>query len=126
MTIARQFAHNLLAFSRQTFPADALAHARTAIIDTLGVTLAGGVQDGAEKLRAVILPSAAPGKSRVFGTDLHLNALDAALLNGASAHLLDFDDSNSWLHGHISVVVLPALLALADEQQSSGSEILRA
>ncbi|MEC5319193.1 MmgE/PrpD family protein [Brenneria populi subsp. brevivirga] len=126
MTIARQFARNLLAFSRQTFSADALAHARTAIIDTLGVTLAGGVQDGAEKLRAVIVPSAASGKSRVFGTDLRLNALDAALLNGTSAHLLDFDDSNSWLHGHISVAVLPALLALADERQSDGSEILRA
>ncbi|WP_409308374.1 MmgE/PrpD family protein [Pectobacterium sp. B1J-3] len=126
MTIARQFAHNLLAFSRQTFPSDALAQARTAIIDTLGVTLAGGIQDGAEKLRAVIVPSAATGNSRVFGTELRLNALDAALLNGTSAHLLDFDDSNSWLHGHISVVVLPALLALADEHQSSGEEILRA
>ncbi|MCL2892298.1 MmgE/PrpD family protein [Brenneria tiliae] len=126
MTIARQFARNLLEFSRRPFPADALTHARTAIIDTLGVTLAGGVQDGAQKLRAVIVPSAAAGKSRVFGTDLHLNALDAALLNGTSAHLLDFDDSNSWLHGHISVAVLPALLALADERQSSGTEILRA
>ncbi|MEE3652532.1 MULTISPECIES: MmgE/PrpD family protein [unclassified Brenneria] len=126
MTIARQFAHNLLEFSRQIFPAEALAHARTAIIDTLGVTLAGGIQDGAEKLRAVITPSAAAGRSRVFGTQLRLNALDAALLNGTSAHLLDFDDSNSWLHGHISVVVLPALLALADEHQSSGAQILRA
>lgn len=103
-----------------------LNHARTAIIDTLGVTLAGSVQDGAEKLRAVIVPSAAAGNSRIFGTDLRLNALDAALLNGTSAHLLDFDDSNSWLHGHISVAVLPALLALADEHQSSGEDILRA
>lgn len=126
MTIARQFAHNLLAFSRRDFPADALAHARTAIIDTLGVTLAGGIQDGAKKLRAVVVPSAAPGKSRVFGTELHLNALDAALLNGTSAHLLDFDDSNSLLRGHISAAVLPALLALADERQSDGEAILRA
>ncbi|MEI7310585.1 MmgE/PrpD family protein [Pectobacterium carotovorum] len=126
MTIARQLAHNLLAFSRQTFPADVLAHARTAMIDTLGVTLAGGIQDGAQKLRAVIVPSAAVGKSRIFGTDLKLNALDAALLNGTSAHLLDFDDSNSWLHGHISVAVLPALLALADEQEADGEAILHA
>lgn len=126
MTIARQFAHNLLEFSRQTFAPEVLAHARTALIDTLGVTLAGGVQEGARTLRAVIVPSAAAGKSRVFGTDLTLNALDAALLNGTAAHLLDFDDSNSWLHGHISVVVLPALLALADERQASGDAVLHA
>ncbi|WLI77350.1 MmgE/PrpD family protein [Kosakonia sp. H02] len=126
MTIARQLAGNLLAFSRQDFPEAAYAQARTAIIDTLGVTLAGGAQSGAEKLRAVIVPTAASGYSRVFGTDLRLNALDAALLNGVAAHLLDFDDSNSWLHGHISVAVLPALLALADEREINGEALLRA
>ncbi|WP_039058430.1 MmgE/PrpD family protein [Enterobacter sp. Bisph1] len=126
MTIARQLAGNLLAFSRQAFPYAAFAQARTAIIDTLGVTLAGGVQNGAKKLRAVIVPTSAAGNSRVFGTDLRLNALDAALLNGVSSHLLDFDDSNSWLHGHISVAVLPALLALADEGAMSGEAVLRA
>ncbi|POP47322.1 MmgE/PrpD family protein [Superficieibacter electus] len=126
MTIARQFAANLLHFSRQTFSSQAHEQARTAIIDTLGVTLAGGVQDGAQKLRRVVAPSAAAGKSRVLGTDLRLNALDAALLNGTSAHLLDFDDSNSWLHGHISVAVLPAVLALADEHGLNGEAILRA
>ncbi|KHN57763.1 2-methylcitrate dehydratase [Dickeya fangzhongdai] len=126
MTVARQFAHNLLAFSRQTFSSEILTLARTAIIDTLGVTLAGSSQDGAHKLRAVIVPTAAAGRSRVLGTSLRLNALDAALLNGTAAHLLDFDDSNSWLHGHISVAVLPALLALADEQQADGEAILRA
>lgn len=126
MTIAQQLAGNLLAFSRQAFTPAAYGQARTAIIDTLGVTLAGGVQDGALKLRAVIVPSAATGNSRVFGTNLRLNALDAALLNGVSSHLLDFDDSNSWLHGHISVAVLPALLALADEQDCDGEAVLRA
>lgn len=126
MTIARQFAGNLLSFSRQAFSPAAQEQARTAIIDTLGVTLAGGVQDGAVKLRRVIVPSAAAGKSRVFGTDLRLNALDAALLNGTSSHLLDFDDSNSWLHGHISVAVLPALLALADDRELNGEAVLRA
>lgn len=126
MTIARQFAENLLRFSRQAFSPAAQEQARIAIIDTLGVTLAGGVQDGATKLRRVVLPSAATGKSRIFGTDLRLNALDAALLNGVSAHLLDFDDSNSWLHGHISVAVLPALLALADERELNGDAVLRA
>lgn len=126
MTVARQFAANLLDFSRQNFSAQAREQARTAIIDTLGVTLAGGVQEGAVKLRRVIVPSAATGQSRVFGTDLRLNALDAALLNGVSSHLLDFDDSNSWLHGHISVAVLPALLALADDRELNGEAILRA
>lgn len=126
MSVAQQFAKNLRAFSQQHFSEQARTQARIAIIDTLGVTLAGAVQEGADKLRRVIVPSAATGKSRVFGTDLCLNPLDAALLNGTAAHLLDFDDSNSWLHGHISVAVLPALLALADDRELNGDAIIRA
>lgn len=126
MTVAQQFAKNLLAFSRQSFSEQAREQARIAIIDTLGVTLAGAVQEGARKLRQVIALSASQGKSRVLGTDLHVGPLDAALLNGTAAHLLDFDDSNSWLHGHISVAVLPALLALADDRELNGDAIIRA
>jgi len=126
MTVAQQFAKNLLSFSQQPFSELACEQARIAIIDTLGVTLAGAVQEEAGKLRSVITLSAAEGKSRVFGTNLRLNPLDAALLNGTAAHLLDFDDSNSWLHGHISVAVLPALLALADDRDLNGDAIIRA
>ena len=126
MTVAQRFAKNLLSFSQQHFSEKAREQARIAIIDTLGVTLAGAVQDGSDKLRRVITLSAANGKSRVFGTNLRLNPLDAALLNGTAAHLLDFDDSNSWLHGHISVAVLPALLALADDRELNGDAIIRA
>ncbi|MCS3432269.1 MmgE/PrpD family protein [Klebsiella sp. BIGb0407] len=126
MTVAQQFAKNLLSFSQQPFSELAREQARIAIIDTLGVTLAGAVQEEAGKLRSVITLSAAKGNSRVFGTDLRLNPLDAALLNGTAAHLLDFDDSNSWLHGHISVAVLPALLALADDRNLNGDAIIRA
>jgi 2-methylcitrate dehydratase PrpD len=125
-TVASTFARNLFAFSRREIPEQAYDRARTAIVDTLGVTLAGAVHDGSKILREVIVPTAANGPSRVFGTDLKLNSLDAALLNGAAAHMLDFDDSNSHLHGHVSVAVLPALLAAADEKNINGRKVLHA
>ncbi len=126
MTIALQFAGNIHRFHRRDLPDETVARARYAIIDTLGVTLAGSRQPGAGKLRAVIEPTAARGLSRVFGTDLRLNALDAALLNGIAAHMLDFDDSNSRLHGHTSVAILPALLALADELRAPAAAVVKA
>jgi len=125
-TISGVFARNLLAFSRRDLPEEAYERARTAFIDTLGVTLAGARHEGSEILRSVIVPTAATGPSRVFGTDLKLNTLDAALINGAASHMLDFDDSNSHLHGHVSVAVLPALLAVADEQGINGRRVLHA
>ncbi len=126
MTLSHQFARHILDFYQRELPPEARSRARTAIIDTLGVTLAGSQQAGSRKLRAAVVPAAATGRSRIFGTDLRLNALDAALINGTAAHMLDFDDSNSHLHGHVSVAVLPALLAIADEQESSAEDILQA
>lgn len=125
-TVSRQFARNILSFFQSDFSDEAYDRAREAIIDMTGVMLAGSRHEGGEILRSVILPTAAAGKSRVFGTDLRLNALDAALLNGTAAHMLDYDDSNSHLHGHVSVAILPAILAVADEKGINGRTVLKA
>ncbi len=125
-TVSRHFARNILAFSQRVFSDEANQRAREAITDMIGVMLAGSQHEGGNILRSVIMPTAAKGKSRVFGTPLHLNALDAALLNGTSAHMLDYDDSNSHLHGHVSVAILPAILAIADEKQINGHAVLKA
>jgi 2-methylcitrate dehydratase PrpD len=50
----------------------------------------------------------------------------AAIVNGAAAHALDFDDVNLAMPGHPSVAILPALLALAQERGSSGADVLTA
>ena len=55
-----------------------------------------------------------------------LPAASAALINGAAAHALDFDDVNLAMPGHPSVAILPALLALAEERGSSGKDVLTA
>lgn len=125
-TVSRAFARNLLAFSRRSLPQEAHDRARGAIIDTIGVTLAGARHEGSDILRSVIVPTAATGASRVLGTALRLNSLDAALLNGTAAHMLDYDDSNSHLHGHVSVAILPAILAAADEHGINGRPVLDA
>lgn len=43
-----------------------------------------------------------------------------ALLNGRSGHALDSDDVSRSAHGHPSVVVLPAVLGLAEAHHASG------
>lgn len=126
LTVSQSFASNLFAFSERDLPQEAYDRARGAIIDTIGVMLAGSRHSGSDILRSVIVPTAATGKSRVFGTDLRLNTLDAAMLNGTAAHMLDYDDSNSHMHGHISVAILPAILSVADEHGSNGAAVLKA
>ena len=50
---------------------------------------------------------------------------DAALLGGFQAHVLDLDDAHADVRGHPSAVLLPALLALADDA-TPGEDVLAA
>src|ERR1700712_4437168 len=53
-----------------------------------------------------------------------LSARDAALLGGAAGHVLDYDDVA--VHGHPSVVLVPAILAEAQRLGLSGQLALEA
>jgi len=119
-------AGNILGLAQGDFPDEARDRALMAIVDTLGVTLAGTVHDGYDMLCRAVLPGTGAGAATVLGGTRRIGMLDAALLNGTAAHMLDYDDSNSHLFGHVSVAVLPALLALAEQQKATGAQLLHA
>ena len=48
----------------------------------------------------------------------------AALINGAMGHALDYDDVNVAGHGHITAAVLPAAIAVAEDGRRSGAQLL--
>jgi 2-methylcitrate dehydratase PrpD len=100
--------------------------ARRAILDTLGVMLAGSREETAVRARALIAHRRAGDEAAIIGTPLRASIEDAALTNGVAAHALDYDDLNASLSGHPSVPVLPAALALAERERASGQALLTA
>ena len=66
------------------------------------------------------------GPCTLVGTDLRSHATVAALINGATSHALDFDDTNMAMGGHPTAPVFPAALALAEERGASGAELITA
>ena len=107
-------------------PKETVAAARRAILDTLGVMLAGALEDTAVRARALIVQRSASSDAAVVGTPLRASIADAALVNGVAAHALDYDDVQASLSGHPSVPVLPAALALAERERASGAALLTA
>ena len=77
------------------------------------------------RLAASVL-TASPGDAALLGRPGRLHELDAAQINGISAHALDFDDCNLEMDGHPSVSIVPALLALGDRLDSTGAALLTA
>ena len=54
-------------------------------------------------------------EATVLGSGLRLPALSAAEYNGTLGHTLDYDDVHIAITGHATAVILPALLALAQQ-----------
>lgn len=125
MEVAPELAARIAKISYESLPPEAVANAKTAIIDTIGVVLAGSTED-APKLVSKLPGMTEPGTSSLLGFGTRTNCLNAALINGVSAHAMDFDDVNIAIGGHPSAVILPALYAAAEMTQASGRQLLAA
>ena len=125
-SVIEQLAAYAAGESFDKLPEAAVRGARRAILDTLGVTLAGAPETTARRVRALIAHRRSAPEATVAGTGLRASVEDAALANGTAGHALDYDDVQASLSGHPSVPVLPAALALAERQRASGGLLLTA
>lgn len=126
MDLSKELAQRITATGCDDIPKIAVENAKVAIVDTLGVLLAGSQEAATALVRRVLGPYTNKGKSVVLGTDVRATCLDAALINGTASHALDFDDMSDAMGGHPSAPVLSALLALADELGANGRALLHA
>jgi 2-methylcitrate dehydratase PrpD len=100
--------------------------ARRAVLDTLGVMLAGCREPAAQLVAEQLREQGGCDEASVFGAGFLAPATLAALANGTAAHALDYDDVTRNMRGHPSAPLLPALLALGEKLGSSGQGLLDA
>ncbi len=124
MTAIDQFAV-LISTAARACDSAAIDRSRAAFIDTLACMFAGSSRPLAHKtLHAV--KHWGQGESPVVGQAVRLSPPFAAMVNGAAAHALDYDDFDEPANAHPSAVIFPGLLALAAERQSAGLDLLDA
>ena len=100
--------------------------ATMAIVDTVGITLAGATEPAAAIVRRVLNRHGQGGPALILGSEQRVGALDAAMINGIAAHALDYDDMARNMGGHPSVPVVPVVLALGEEFGATGAQVLEA
>jgi 2-methylcitrate dehydratase PrpD len=106
-------------------PAAARGAAARALLDTVGVTLAGAAEPAARIVQRVVEQDGT-GPCRVLGTALRASAGNAALANGTAAHALDYDDMCFVSLAHPSAPLVAAALAVAEVTGASGRALLDA
>ena len=99
--------------------------AKHAILDWFACTIAGAREPLADII-AEEFKSSASGPSTLIARGAKASPHDAALVNGTVSHALDYDDVNQLMHGHPSVPVAAAVLALGEAIGKSGREVLTA
>jgi 2-methylcitrate dehydratase PrpD len=100
---------------------------RRGVLDWLGCALAGSVHPTITKLVTVLEKLGGKPCATVFGRNMKLGLLDAALANGQMGHILDFDDTHmGGVVLHTSSPVLSALFPLSEERVVDGRAFMLA
>jgi 2-methylcitrate dehydratase PrpD len=96
------------------------------LLNWMGVTVGGSRHQTVDIAISAIQPFAGPAQAGLFGRKERLDIMNAALINGISSHVLDFDDTDLKTAVHPSAPVLPALLAMAEHKPINGRDFVTA
>ena len=124
--LTRSLAEQAGAVMYEALPEPVRELARQCVLDYYGVALAGADDPLAAILLDELSEAGGAPQASIIGHQAKLPALSAALVNGAIGHALDYDDVNLAMPGHPSVAILPGLIALAEQRNSSGKEVIAA
>jgi 2-methylcitrate dehydratase PrpD len=110
----------------EDIPETVRAHARLVLLDTLGVILAGGERPEVAALRERLAANAGTGATVYARGWPASDPRTAALLNGIAGRAIELCEGLRLVSGQAAMQVLPAALAVGEQAQCSGREVLAA
>jgi len=125
MAVTKNLACFLVNSRYEDLPLEVRHEAKRALLNWMGCAIGSTHQETVACALAAIKPFAGPAQATLFGRNERLDILNAALVNGISSHVLDYDDTHSRAI-HTSSAIYPALLAYSEWQQLNGRELLHA
>ncbi len=115
-----------LALDFKAVPDDVATIAKQCVLDWAGVTLAGWPNPLVGALVDEANEQGGYAQATLLGCGRKSTLYQAALINGAASHVLDFDDVHPGSRVHPSAPLLSALLALAEYKKMSGRLVIAA
>lgn len=121
-SISRDLARFVYSLSFRELPNQVVDRAKNLILDALATAIAG--LDLLYYHIGLELVKDNKGNTTIFGHGLRVPAIDAAFIN--SVLLASIGQSDELCRGHPADVVLPATIAVAEQEGSSGAEAITA
>jgi 2-methylcitrate dehydratase PrpD len=105
-------------------PDDVVEHMKHFALDHFGVALYSSKTEWGRIAYKYAKKFSCVGECTVYGEEWKTSAQHAALANGLAAHGYELDDSFEGGYCHLGAPTIPAALAVAEEQQRSGTDFL--
>src|SRR5262245_29086881 len=122
--VTRTLARYVLSVRYEDLPDPVRKEARRTLLNWVGCALGGSRHETVDVAIAALAPFSGPAQATVLGRRDRLDILHAALMNGISSHVYDFDDTHLKTVIHPAGPVVSALLALAEHRSMSGRDFL--
>ena len=104
-----------------------ISYAKKAILDTVGVAIGGSDTEASNMLANFIDNFEDKEESSTLGKNsFRTSCLNAALVNGFRAHVLDYDDVYPEMSGHPSAPLVSTIISLGEREEISGEKFLEA
>ena len=124
--VTRILARYIVGVQGADVPAPARREASKTFLNWLGCAVGSSRHEAVEIAIRALAPFSAPEQASVLGRDERVNMFDAALFNGISSHVFDFDDTHLKTVIHPAGPVASAILAYAEYRPVSGRDFVTA
>jgi 2-methylcitrate dehydratase PrpD len=121
-TLETRMADWISRLDAKALPSAVIDNLKLAILDTFAAMLSGVAEPVTQKVIPFV--NEAAGEASIIGTRARARSAGAALANGTMAHACDYDDSSWTMWGHPTAPVLAAVLAVSEERDRSGIDLL--
>ncbi|HWJ03800.1 MAG TPA: MmgE/PrpD family protein [Verrucomicrobiae bacterium] len=124
--VTRTLVKNCLTSAKSDIPEQVLLHAKKSLFNWLGVAIGASRHTSVDMVLSLKDEIQSAGHASILGRSEKTDILLAALANGMSSHIFDFDDTHLETINHPSGSVAPVVFALGEKYGFSGEALLRA
>lgn len=110
----------------EDIPASVIDHAKTCLLDGIGVCLHGATLPWTRLLHATLLAEGGAPRASLWGTGAKGAWAQAALANGTAGHAFEMDDIHKESVLHPNSLTSPIALGHAEQRGATGRELLAA
>jgi 2-methylcitrate dehydratase PrpD len=124
--VTQALAHRIATLRYEDLPADVITIAKHCVLDWVAVAVQGTRDPLAAILAEQVAAEGGSDHATMIGRSRRASPRQAALVNAAASHALDYDDVNVRMMGHPTTGVMSAALALAESRGTGGRDLIAA